>query len=179
MQTLLSPNDIFNLEKDALEKLKTFQTTYADYVRCGPDTDTAARALYEVSGNKCSSSPKTYADVDADYTKALSALTLLENAIYQYASNNSAGTSSSPVVSRSSEHNVFDASYNEIMNNYGYIKNLRQDLDAKLSDLYEIGDTKSNFYQRKLMSNSYTKILLTILATSLTVVVFISMSRKS
>lgn len=65
------------------------------------------------------------------------------------------------------------------MNNYGYIKNLRQDLDAKLSDLYEIGDTKSNFYQRKLMSDSYTKILLTILATSLTVVVFISMSRKS
>jgi hypothetical protein len=67
--------------------------------------------------------------------------------------------------------NIKNGKYKEIVKN-------RQSLDAKLAELYEIGDTTSNFYQKKLVSTSYTKILLTVLATSLVVTAFVVARRK-
>ena len=176
--TLFSPDDIFNLEKDALDKLKNFQTVYTDYVRCGPDTDPSIKARYTAAGlTQCSNPSKTTDDVDTAKSNAMTALDNLHKALNKYASQTNSDSATN-TISRSGENTMFDTSYNRIISDYGEIQSTRQALDAKLSDLYEIGDTKSNFYQRKLMSDSYTKILLTILATSLTVAVFVSMSRK-
>jgi len=73
----------------------------------------------------------------------------------------------------------YNNDYVQIINNYNEIVSTRQSLDAKLAELYEIGDTKSNFYQKKLISTSYTKIILTVLATALVVTAFIVAKNKA
>ncbi len=170
--TLFNPADIFNLEKDALEALQKFQKTYADYTRCGPNVNPDVKAKYTAQGlTPCSATPATLQNVTTDFDNATAKLTALKTAVDAY-------KNSKNPPSRDDENATSDASYTTIMQKYQNIQKLRQTLDANLSELYEIGDTKSNFYQRKLMSDSYTKILLTILATSLTVAVFVSMARK-
>jgi hypothetical protein len=68
--TLTSPENIFDLEKTALEKLQKFYKTYADYVRCGADTKPDIKNYYKDKGVPCSNTPKTYPDVEAYYKTA-------------------------------------------------------------------------------------------------------------
>ena len=72
---------------------------------------------------------------------------------------------------------AYEDTYKEILSKYDSLLKLRQELDTNLVELYGIGDTKSNFYEKELMYASYSKILLTILATSLTYMIFVHMRK--
>lgn len=178
MATLLTPNNLFALEQQVLADLQDFQKKAAVYRRCEGNDNIRNKDIYNIPNNKvCSDADKSisFGTVQAAYNKLMSStspkgsLTLLDEAIAVYKTAN---------PDNSGEHALYDTNYNKIMTQYNEIGRLRQSLDANLSELYEIGDTRSNFYQRKLMSDSYTKIILTILATTLTIAAFASMQRR-
>jgi hypothetical protein len=159
-QTFLT---IFNLEKDAMEKLITFNKTYQRYL-CKTDT---YNAIYK---NKCSDFKNTNTsddDLSRAFNSAQISISNLKTAIEN--------TSNSNYVNKTD----YATNYDTIMSTYKDIVKKRQELDSSLTELYEIGDTAGNFYQKKLISTSYTKILLTIIATSLTVAAFMTMRNKS
>jgi hypothetical protein len=178
MANLLTPNNLFALEQQVLTDLQDFQKKAAIYRRCEGNDNIHNKDTYNIPNNKvCSDSDKniSFGVIQAAYNKLLSptepkgSLTLLNEAIAVYKTANPAS---------SSQNTLYDTTYKKIMTQYNEIGKLRQSLDAKLSELYEVGDTRSNFYQRKLMSDSYTKIILTILATTLTIAAFASMQRR-
>jgi hypothetical protein len=71
------------------------------------------------------------------------------------------------------------AIYSEILNKYKVINKQRQELDSKLTELYQIGDTTTNFYEKQLIATSYTKILLTVVASALTIGAFLTMRNST
>jgi hypothetical protein len=167
-------DDLFALEQQVLADLQDFQKKSAVYRRCEGNDNIRNKDIYNIPNNKvCSDADKTisFGTVQAAYNKLMSStspkgsLTLLDEVI-------------AAIPVNSGQHALYDTNYNKIITQYSEITRLRQSLDANLSELYEIGDTRSNFYQRKLMSDSYTKIILTILATTLTIAAFASIQRR-
>lgn len=177
MSNIESPADIFNLENAVMADLTNFNKEYRLYVTCGGDAaGTGNRKDFLPYFNKdiCQGNTNmTIANLDAAYnrltnsnkTGSLDRLTDAVNGL----STSSGGTNLSQYKSN---YYIILRKYNEVVKN-------RQSLDAKLAELYQIGDTTSNFYQKKLVSTSYTKILLTVLATSLVVTAFVVAQRKT
>ena len=139
--------DLFQLEKDVLKRLNEFNQTYAQYSRC------LNGAIRINDPNNCENLSQMNQNVKDSYSRLSTALHDLQNAI-----NNS--------------RNLSGSKYNDIVDGYSKVKSLRSKLDDQLAELYQVGDTKFNFYEKQLMSSSYNKILLIILATSLTVYLF-------
>jgi hypothetical protein len=158
------PN-IFVLEQDAITKLTIANKMYQRYF-CSLNNTTYTTLCAEFNDK--------YADI-SQFNDAVSAandsIIALKTAI---AALPTYGTGTSYV-----NKNDYATNYDTIMSNYKDIVKKRQELDSSLTELYEIGDTAGNFYQKKLISTSYTKILLTIIATSLTVAAFMTMRNKS
>jgi hypothetical protein len=130
---------------------------------------------------------QTYGDICGNSRSSTSLIKL--NEIYGNilnATGNSTSTGSLDTLKRTlsglsgnlSSEATYLSMHNEITNKYKDIVKNRRELDTNLNELYEIGDTTNNFYQKKLISTSYTKILLMILATSLTVAAFMTMRNK-
>jgi hypothetical protein len=174
---LESPANIFNLENAVMADLTNFNKEYRLYLTCRdkdidrPGTDRVPLDFF--NRDICQGNTKmSRAALDTAYerltnsnkTGSLDRLTDAVNSL----SPNTGGTL-----------NDYKNNYNNILLQYKEIVKNRQSLDAKLSELYQIGDTTSNFYQKKLVSTSYTKILLTVLATSLVVTAFVVAQRKT
>lgn len=165
-----SPNNIFELENAVMADLTNFNKEYKLYVTCG-DTTVVNRYFdrsicngnYDMSIDKLNTA---YARLVND--SGTGSLNRLANAINSL-STTSGGTN---LIQ-------YTTNYNIILNKYNEVVKKRQSLDAKLAELYEIGDTTSNFYQKKLISTSYTKILLTVLASGLVVTAFMIAKRKT
>ena len=170
---ILRPNNLFDLENQVINDLTDFNKKYAIYLRCG-NTGNANSQNIDLSEYPCPSGDKTilYNDVQNAYNKLtsrvapLGSIFVLQNAVQNM--DISGGTTPSTYLEN----------YQMIMAKYAEIVKKRQSLDANLAELYEIGDTKSNFYQRQLMMSSYTKILLTIIASSTVVILFFNMKKK-
>ena len=176
MTTLFSPKDIFDLEQKMLADLQDFQTKAATYRRCAGSVNNRKRYSY-LTPNPCSATDnQVYASVVKTAKEKLSnssntgSLDKLNAALLAYKNANTGGAAVN-------QNGQYDSDYSDILYKYNQISTMRQKLEANLSELYEIGDTRSNFYQRKLMSDSYTKIILTILATTLTIAAFASMQK--
>jgi succinate dehydrogenase/fumarate reductase flavoprotein subunit len=166
---LVEPNNLFVLENAVIADLTDFNKKYRLYLTCGT-TGNKNQTYFDKS--ICPTDSTTLrSNVDIAYAKLTSdpngSLVLLQNAI-----NNL------PQTTGGIDQTQYIKNYYDIMNKYKEVVNKRQSLDAKLAELYEIGDTSSNFYQKKLISTSYTKILLTVLATSLTIAAFMTMRNK-
>jgi hypothetical protein len=177
MTTLFRPQDIFDLEKNMLLDLQDFQKKAATYRRCAGSSTNRKNYVWK-GPNPCSAADNlvdgaslTTAKEKLTNVNGTGSLDKLNAALTAYKNANTGGI-------RVNENDTYNNDYSLIFNRYTEIGNIRQKLEANLSELYEIGDTRSNFYQRKLMSDSYTKILLTILATTLTIAAFASMQSK-
>ena len=170
---VLKPNNLFVLENQVIYDLTEFNKKYAIYLRCG-NTGNPNNSKIDLNEHPCPSEDRTvlYNDVKNAYDKLtqtvapLGSIVVLQNAI------NSMDTSEGTTPAQ------YMQNYQTIMSKYEDIVKKRQSLDANLAELYEIGDTKSNFYQRQLMMTSYTKILLTIIASSTLLAIFITMRKK-
>jgi hypothetical protein len=166
---LVNPSNLFALENDVMKDLTDFNKKYRLYLTCGP---TGNINQPYINKNICTgvnpSNLKT--DLDNAYKKLTApggSLVKLQDAI-KYLPETSGGI----------DQTQYLENYYAILNQYKDVVKKRQDLDAKLAELYEIGDTSNNFYQKKLITTSYTKILLTVLATSLTITAFMVMRNK-
>jgi hypothetical protein len=177
MTTLFRPEDIFDLEQKMLLDLQDFQKKAAIYRRCAGSTNNKKNYVWQgpnacsATDNQVTRSSLTAAKEKLINTSNTGSLDKLNTALTAYKNANTGGA-------RTNESDTYNTDYSLIVNKYNQISGMRQKLEANLSELYEIGDTRSNFYQRKLMSDSYTKIILTILATTLTIAAFASMQRR-
>jgi succinate dehydrogenase/fumarate reductase flavoprotein subunit len=156
-----------------MEDLTNFNKEYRLYLTCknGVSFNTS-NPLHYFDKTICNGNTKTRTNLDAAYnnltnpdqTGSLDILTTAVNGL----STNTGGTDLSQ----------YNRNYYDILTKYNEVVKNRQSMDAKLAELYQIGDTTSNFYQKKLVSTSYTKILLTVLATGLVVTAFVVAQRK-
>jgi hypothetical protein len=157
---LVQPSNIFALESDVVQKLTAFNQTYAQFLRCNTGS---GNANVNILNAHCTTIPQA-SDVTNAYNSVKTALQKLIDAY----SHMSPGGKTPP---------EYEQTYNDIMNTYKSVQHLRGQLDTELTELYRIGDTKSNFYERQLMSASYSKVLLIILATSLTYYLFVKLRK--
>uniref|UniRef100_A0A6C0K2J5 Uncharacterized protein n=1 Tax=viral metagenome TaxID=1070528 RepID=A0A6C0K2J5_9ZZZZ len=172
---LVNPNNLFALENEVMADLTNFNAKYRLYLTCA-NTLSPNRLSFDKA--ICPRPRNTYnlkSDLDTAYhkltstttTRPLGSLVRLQQAIDNFPSTNNGVDQAQYMIN-----------YQHILTEYSKVVKIRQSLDAKLAELYEIGDTTNNFYEKKLMSTSYTKILLTILATSLTIAAFMTMRNK-
>jgi hypothetical protein len=169
---ILSPANIFELENEVINDLTNFNKLYSAYFRCASVTSTSVR---DSVSYPCSDADKavTQQQVNDAYAKLSSTTTTPQGSIVRLnAAISAMGTTGGTTPSQYVEN------YNAIMRSYSEIIKKRQQLDAGLAELYEIGDTKNNFYQRQLMATSYGKILLTIIASSITVGIFLTLKKQ-
>jgi len=168
---LVNPNNLFALENAVMADLTDFNKKYRLYLTCGNTGNPNQRYFDKSICPRDVSNLKL--DMDNAYAKLtsttapLGSIVVLQNAI-----NNL------PQTSGGIDQAQYMRNYYDIINKYKDVISKRQALDSSLTELYEIGDTSTNFYQKKLISTSYTKIILTILATSLTVAAFMTMRNK-
>uniref|UniRef100_A0A6C0HI49 Uncharacterized protein n=1 Tax=viral metagenome TaxID=1070528 RepID=A0A6C0HI49_9ZZZZ len=167
---LITPNNIFQLENAVMADLTEFNKQYRLYLTCGNTGNTNQQYFDKSICN--GDTNRSITPLNDAYSKLVNSqgtgsLNILNAAI-----------SNLNTTTGGIDQNQYLQNYNDILTKYNMIVRQRQSLDAKLSELYEIGDTSSNFYQKKLVSTSYTKILLSVLATGLVVTAFI-VSRKN
>jgi len=155
---LLVPQNIFLLEESVAKKLSTFNSAYAQYLRCSYNGNENQKLI----NANCPSISKK--ELDDKYYDVIGTIQQLITAI-----KNMGPGGKTP--------QAYEDTYNEILAKYESLLKLRQELDTNLVELYGIGDTRSNFYERELMYASYSKILLTILATSITYMIFVNMRK--
>jgi hypothetical protein len=153
--TLTSPIDIFVLEQTVLTNLNTFNSLYANYVNCtlGKSTTTTT----------CPSSAVSLESVTAAYNTANTSINTLNSALQS--------VNSGTAVSQ------YNSNYNTIMSQYEKMIQTRNEIDAKLRDLNNVNGSSSEFYEKQYISTAYTKILLTVLATTVAYYVFLKLRK--
>jgi hypothetical protein len=63
------------------------------------------------------------------------------------------------------------------MSQYEEMVKNRIEIDTKLRELNNINGASSNFYEKQYISTAYTKILLTVLATTIAYYVFMKLRK--
>jgi iron only hydrogenase large subunit-like protein len=142
--------NLFDLEKDVIDKLNDFNQVYYDYIKCSADK------------SKCVSGG-TIANVNAKAKSVQDAIANLQSAY-------NANKSSQTIVSDAS----FNQTHSEIITKSQSINELRTELDSKMQKIFDtnnrIGDDFKNYD-----STVYTGIAWSILATSLVFFIFTEM----
>ena len=158
--TLTGPtSNIFSLEKDVLTNLNNFNNLYANYVNCTLKKSTT-------NTTSCPSSEVTLETVNYAYDATKNSITALQTALGTLSSSNGGPT-----------HTQYDTSYNAIMSQYEEMVKNRIEIDTKLRELNNINGAYSNFYEKLYISTAYTKILLTVLATTVAYYVFMKLRK--
>lgn len=156
-KNVTNPN-LFSLEQHVINNIKSFNRRYVDFLRC------AGRVTQYDKTYSCDSTDTNFwvARLNHHKTNLEKSIKALEDAI-----NNSSTTG----ISRQDyEKNK------EIINNLNKkVLDTRKNIDSKLTELYEIGDTTTTFHQNNLVRTSYIKIMLIILASSVTFSAFMIM----
>lgn len=162
---LKSPNDVFQLEQDAMAKLNTFNQAYANYMRCGSTGNTNQSYIDQSS---CTETDKSVykTNVDAAYSDLSGALIALNDALNKMGANGG----------KTPEN--YDATYNSMLSTYNDLVKTRQTIDDELAELYGTTDGVNSYYNKMYMSTMYSKILWTILATSLLYYVIMKLRKK-
>lgn len=155
-KSLLSKQDIFQLEQDIMTKLNIFNQTYANYMRCGPTGNTNQKYLDK---SNCPNPAPTSTDVDNAKAEVDEAVAALNAAIGPNGTNNQTGGKTQA---------AYDMNYNYVTKYYyNNLVKKRKNIDDKLAELYNTSESTSSFYDKMYMSTIYSKILLTVLATSI------------
>lgn len=159
MSSLTGPtNNIFALEKDVLTNLNNFNSLYANYVNCTLKKSTTTTS--------CPTSEVSLETVNTAYDATKTSIGSLQTALAALSPTNGGPTPTQ-----------YDASYNAIMGQYEKMVKTRVEIDAKLRELNNINGTSSDFYEKQYISTAYTKILLTVLATTVAYYVFMKLRK--
>jgi len=143
----IQPNNLFDLEKDLVDKLNAFNVIYYNYIRCssGGTTDCGTK--------------NTLADVNTSSDAVITAITALKTA---YSSANIATTDTDT---------LFQSNHNEILDKSKSIDELRRNLDTRMQAILK-SKTPPNEMTQQYDSTVYTGIMWSVLATSVLFYIF-------
>jgi hypothetical protein len=151
--------EISQLEKQLMADINDFNTKYSCYLYNSSNTN----VNYTTPPASCSGTNYREADVIAASDRIKRVILQLSDAKANYHGI------------RQSEYNAI---YNNLIRRYDEILNQRKDLDTKLAELYGTDDGISNYYNNKYSATMFSKIMLTILVTSLVYYTFMKIIKK-
>jgi hypothetical protein len=157
-RNLLSKQDIFQLEQNVMAKLNNFNQTYATYMRCGA-TGNSNQTYIDKSNCPTSITQENVDNAKSELDDAIAELNAAIGTPEQAGTNDSTGGKTP--ASYAMNYNYVTKHY------YNNLVKTRKDIDDKLAELYNTSESTSSFYDKMYMSTMYSKIVLTILATSI------------
>lgn len=151
--------EISQLEKQLMADINDFNTKYSCYLYNSSNTN----VNYTTPPASCSGRNYSETDVIAASDRIKMVIQKLSEANANYHGV------------RQSEYN---SKFQNIIQQYGEILNHRKDLDTKLAELYGTDDGINNYYSNKYSATMFSKIMLTILVTSLVYYTFMKIIKK-
>jgi hypothetical protein len=171
------PAYIFALEEEVMRDLTAYNKAHQLYLRCSANNKNDNKQY--IDKTNC---PSTGSELLNNYNNAYAKLmkntgpSNTHGSLIRLKNTMNWVSTNSPKEITQAE---YMAIYSDILNKYKLINKQRQELDSKLTELYQIGDTTTNFYEKQLIATSYTKILLTVVATALTIGAFLTMRNST
>ena len=159
-------NAIFALEKQLMTDINDFNIKYSCYLRSNANQNEFVQRGFTQSPPlfySCTSSNSSAAQVTAAYNKIKTDITELKSLLENYTGPRT---------------EVYNSNFNYIISQYDEVITQRTDMDKKLSELYGIDDGISNYYVNQYRATMFSKIMLTILVTSLVYYTFIKIIKK-
>jgi len=161
-------NPIFALEKKLMADINDFNTKYSCYLhQTNGNSDSDIRAQIR-QNNNCSATIDLSA-VNLAKQVVEKDITDIQAAISSYNSNDT----------ENKTNNIqYETKYNQLITDYNALLDTRTDLDAKLAELYGTDDGITNYYLNQYRATMFSKIMLTILVTSLVYYTFMKIIKK-
>uniref|UniRef100_A0A6C0D4D0 Uncharacterized protein n=1 Tax=viral metagenome TaxID=1070528 RepID=A0A6C0D4D0_9ZZZZ len=156
-------NPIFDLERKLMADINDFNTKYSCYLHSTANPNQYVQLGYIRSPASCTSSNSSISQVTAAYNTIITDINNLKTMLQNY---------SGPRTQQ------YDISFNYIISNYDEIIEQRTDMDKKLSELYGVDDGINNYYVNQYRATMFSKIMLTILVTSLVYYAFMKIIKK-
>jgi hypothetical protein len=152
--------NITDLENKLMQDLNNYNKIYTCYLYSSSNTNINLQLMKKPSA--CS---VDYTNIDVDNAKALvdEDIRRLKSFLVNYNGTNQA---------------LYMKRYDELLRNYDKVVNIRNDLDTKLAELYGTDNGISNYYKNMYASTMLTKVLITILITSLAYYTFMQLIKK-
>ena len=161
-------DNISKLERDLINKINNFNLIYSCYLHTPNNPNPNAKY---VSSNQLGSCSK-FTSLSSDTQKKLLDTTKKEIE-YTISKLNNALSNYKGITQRD-----YKAKFNKLIRNYDKILNERKNMDAKLAELYGTNDGINNFYKNAYTATMFSKIMLTILVTSLVYYTFMKIIKK-
>ena len=158
---------ISQLEKQLMADINDFNTKYSCYVHSS--NNSAYPYINDIINNKlpaCQNMNIRVNDLNAAKQTIVADINNLQSRINQY--KNSNGITQS----------TYQAKFNQLIAKYDAILKQRKDLDTKLAELYGTDDGINNFYVNQYRATMFSKIMLTIVVTSLVYYTFMKIIKK-
>lgn len=169
-----SLNPIFYWEQKLITDINDFNTKYLCYNR---STYTNADNTVTINGstiqthirNKCNNGAAfSLAQVEQAKNTVITDINNIKRAIATYGSTEEA-----------TKIDDYEKKYNALVDiSYNHILDQRKDLDRKLAELYGTDDGINNYYINQYRATMFSKIMLTILVTSLVYYTFMKIIKK-
>jgi len=159
-------DEISQMEKQLMIDINDFNTKYSCYLHSNSNSNPNAKYVTSNQSDSCPSGVSIQV-VDAAKQQVIQDINNITQSMSSYRNNN---------------NNITQAKYNSNFQNliqkYGEILNERKDLDTKLAELYGTDDGINNYYNNKYSATMFSKIMLTILVTSLVYYTFMKLIKK-
>lgn len=156
-------NDITNYENSLLKNLNDYNRKYTCYVYSLPNTDKLKQGVAGFNKPSFCTTNYSQGDVTTAMNKVNEDITNLENALNSYKGTN---------------QTMYLRNYSDLLKKYDDIITTRDGLDEKLAELYGTEDGINNYYNNLYSSTMFSKLMLTILLTSLAYYTFMKMIKK-
>jgi hypothetical protein len=160
-----SLNNIFALEQKLIADINDFNTKYLCFARKSHTNNNAA--ITNDINARCDKTISLHTITTAK-NKVEDDITYIQDAITAY--NITKGKTNKSNYNQKYK-DLVDTSYNTLLDQ-------RKDLDAKLAELYGTDDGITNYYVNQYRATMFSKIMLTILVTSLVYYTFMKMIKK-
>jgi hypothetical protein len=157
-KSLVNPSNIFSMNADVMDKMKTYEEQYERYMRCQDPTKSK-----NVSPSCDFNGIDSYSNLEQAYSDLLHSLKAVSSEI----PNQSAVNATTPEDS--------DKNYTNALDQHERIVSMRATLDQRLKTLYNEAKGGPESAQQMLNSAIYANTLWTILATCLLYYIFVEL----
>lgn len=151
--------NVFNKEKDVVDKINTFYKKYHEYLRC---------INCNLTNNTCNTDKCNVIneELDKKYQELIDSMNNMDTSLNGLNIN---GNRTIPTTED------YEKTYNRLKTDHGSILNLRNELDEKLNYINNVKNSYSDIHANQYNSSIYTGILMSILATTMLYYVFIKL----
>jgi len=158
-------SEISTLEKKLMADINNFNRIYSCYLHSS--SNPSPNAQYVISNQSSSCPDVSLGGVNAAKTIVIQDIADLNTKLAAYTIDSSNITQSQ-----------YEDKFQEIIQKYGEILNVRKDLDTKLAELYGTDNGMNNYYNNKYSATIFSKIMLTIFVTCLLYYTFRKLIKK-